>query len=226
MPKIIGQSLEEHREQTRVRIFKALGVLMEEKPFESITFAQIASAAGVGRTALYNHFADKETLVLEYAMHETSGYVEQLRECMSQATDPVSSLQLYVRTQLDLRRSFHFAPGPELRSVLSPEAVMKMREHVILIEQLLRDILEKGKAQGVFVPDLDIDATMPLISACLIGRHVPEEDGPARERAIHSTVSFILRAVGGEVPAAPDLPVDPDQKLGLGRSGVCPVAHV
>ncbi|WP_058234548.1 TetR/AcrR family transcriptional regulator [Devriesea agamarum] len=200
MPKIIGRSLEDHRQQTRTRIFNALGDLMESNSFESITFAQIAAKAGVGRTALYNHFSDKESLVLAYAMHETSGYVDQLRAGMAHALDPVDAMRLYIRTQLDLRRSFHFAPGPELRSVLSTAALLKMREHVKIIEDVLREVLDSGVSGGYFTSDLDIEATMPLISACLIGRHIPEEEGPARERAIEAATTFVLRALSARLP--------------------------
>ena len=42
MPKIIGESLASHRELTRTRLFDALGSLMAEQPFESITMSQIA----------------------------------------------------------------------------------------------------------------------------------------------------------------------------------------
>ena len=62
MPKIIGGSLEEHRERTREKIFQALDELLKEQTFEQITFSSIAGAAGVGRTAMYNHFPDRETL--------------------------------------------------------------------------------------------------------------------------------------------------------------------
>ena len=62
MPKIIGGSLEEHRERTREKIFAALAELLETQEFETITFSRIAAAAGVGRTAMYNHFPDRETL--------------------------------------------------------------------------------------------------------------------------------------------------------------------
>ena len=52
MPKIIGESLASHRELTRARLFEALGSLMGEQSFESITMSQIAERAGVGRTAV------------------------------------------------------------------------------------------------------------------------------------------------------------------------------
>ena len=88
MPKIIGGSLEEHRERTREKIFTALAELLETQEFESVTFSRIAAAAGVGRTAMYNHFTDRETLLVEYAIHETTDYIAQLRAGVSQSATP------------------------------------------------------------------------------------------------------------------------------------------
>ena len=72
MPKIIGGSLEEHRERTREKIFAALAELLETQSFESVTFSKIAAAAEVGRTAMYNHFPDRETLLVEYEIGRAS----------------------------------------------------------------------------------------------------------------------------------------------------------
>ena len=63
MPKIIGGSLAEHRQQTRLRLFAALSALMADRGFDAITLAEIAQRAGIGRTAVYNHFPDKESLL-------------------------------------------------------------------------------------------------------------------------------------------------------------------
>ena len=52
MPKIIGDSLADHRELTRNRLFDALASLLAEQPFDSISMSQIASRAKVGRTAV------------------------------------------------------------------------------------------------------------------------------------------------------------------------------
>ncbi|HLR55191.1 MAG TPA: helix-turn-helix domain-containing protein, partial [Actinomycetales bacterium] len=58
MPRIEAESLSEHRAQVRARLFDALSRLMHDRGFEAITMADIAAEAGVGRTAVYNHFAD------------------------------------------------------------------------------------------------------------------------------------------------------------------------
>ncbi|WP_262424468.1 TetR/AcrR family transcriptional regulator [Brachybacterium sp. Z12] len=119
MPKIIGGSLEEHRERTREKIFAALAELLETQPFESVTFSRIASAAGVGRTAMYNHFPDRETLLVEYAIHETTDYISQLRAGVSDSATPRDAVIAYIHTQLDLNVSFH-VPQTSGGATLSP----------------------------------------------------------------------------------------------------------
>jgi AcrR family transcriptional regulator len=198
MPKIIGGSLHEHREQTRQKLFAALSTLMAEQGFDAITLADIAHAAGVGRTAVYNHFPDKESLLLGFITHETEQYTATLQRALDDIDDPVEQLRAYVRAQAQLKRVYHVAPGPELRTVLSRGTQARVREHVVVVEQLLRQILVAGVASGAF-PEQDLDVTVPLVNACLSGRGVAE-DGPARERAIAQTEDFVLRAVGAATP--------------------------
>lgn len=204
MPKIIGGSLEEHRRQTREKIFAAVGELMDEQSFEHISFAEIAARADVGRTALYNHFADKEDLVLAYTMDETTKYVDALRAGLEGATDPTDAIRLYIRRHLELRQTFHVTAGPELRSLLSPAALGQLKDHVMMVTGVLREILETGVSSGDFEPALDIDATIPLVNACLVGRHIPDVPGAAHERAATSITRFVMRGIGTRsVPDGP-----------------------
>ncbi len=201
MPKIIGGSLHEHREQTRLRLFGALARLMGERGFDALTLAEIAAAAGVGRTAVYNHFTDKESLLVGFITHETEHFVGQLHRAIDGLDDPTDQLRAYVRQQVQLKREYHLAPGPELRSVLSRETQARVREHVVTVERLLRRILADGIAAGT-LPEQDLDTTVPLVNACLSGRGVPHEDGPERQRAIAETEAFVLRAVGAAAGSA------------------------
>ena len=201
MPKIIGGSLHAHREQTRQNLFAALSALMADRGFDAITLADIAAAAGVGRTAVYNHFPDKESLLLGFITHETDQYIAAIEESLDGIEQPTEQLRTYIRLQIELRRVYYLAPGPDLRSVISRATQQRMREHVVAVERILRRVLTAGIESGEFPPQ-DIDTTVPLVNACLSGRGVPE-DGPARERAISTTETFVLRAVGAAalVPA-------------------------
>lgn len=198
MPKIIGGSLHEHRAQTRQKLFAALSSLMADRGFDAITLADIASAAGIGRTAVYNHFPDKESLLVGFITHETEQYVATLERSLQDVEDPVEQLRTYVRAQAQLKRVYHLAPGPDLRSVLSRATQQRVREHVHLVEQILRRILMDGMESGAFPPQ-DVDTTVPLVNACLSSRGVPD-DGPERDQAVEATVTFVLRAVGARLP--------------------------
>lgn len=198
MPKILGSSLPEHRQQTRRRLFAALSTLMAERGFDAISLADIAAQAGIGRTAVYNHFPDKESLLLGFISDETGQYLATLEAALAGVRDPVEQLRTYVRHQTRLTREFHLAPGPDLRSVLSRGTQQRLREHVAGVEAILRRILDAGIDAGV-LPEQDLDTTVPLVHACLSGRGVP--DGAGREQAVAATETFVLRAVGAPVPA-------------------------
>lgn len=200
MPKIIGASLAEHRAQVRHRLFSALSTLMETEGFDAITFADIAAAAGVGRTAVYNHFPDKEALLLGFIEHETTSYVATLERAIAAVQDPEDQLRVYVDQQIQLKRVYHLAPGPDLRTVVSRATMARLRDHIDQVELLLRRILTLGIASGRF-PDQDLDTVVPLVNSCLAGRSVPDS-GPSRERAIEATVAFVLRAVGADIDGA------------------------
>ena len=199
MPKILGGSLHEHRLQTRQKLFEALSSLMAERGFDAIRLADIAAAAGVGRTAVYNHFADKESLLLGFIAHEAQLYVDALEDALDAVTDPVAQLRTYVRQQTQPTFVFHLAPGADLRSVLSRGTRLRLREHVVGVEAILRRILTAGIEAGAF-PDQDLDTTVSLVHACLSGRGA-SSDGVARERALVATEAFVLRAVGARVPS-------------------------
>lgn len=179
MPKIIGESLEEHRQRTRLKVFEALTALLETQAFEQLTYSQIAKTAGVGRTAMYNHFPDKETLLVEFAIHETADYLDQLHTGIEGAESPEHAMRLYIHTQLDLAVSFHI-PANAGGAQLSPETVARMREHVLMIEKVLRDILIEGIESGAFRSDIPVDSTIRLINQLVVGqspqRRIPKED--------------------------------------------------
>ncbi len=193
MPKIIGGSLSEHRERTRIALFEALGKLITERGFDPISLADIAARAGVGRTAVYNHFPDKEAMLLAYMAYETEDYVAKLEAALTGLDDPVEQMRTYVVRQSQLKRSYRVAPGPDLRSVVSPETRTQLRAHAEMVEQVLRRILRDGMAVGSFT-EQPLDTTVSLVNACLSSSATADQD----PNAIAATVDFVLRALGAQ----------------------------
>lgn len=185
MPKIIGGSLEEHREQTRRRVFDALVSLLAERSFEALTMADLAAEAGMGRTAIYNHFADKDSIVVAFASAETDRYLDRLGKALAGADGPADAMRIYISEHLSSSDEFHFGFGPELYAMLSRESLAEIREHVTAVESVLRTIIDDGVAAGVFAAD-DVTATMALVHSSLSTRRVT----PA------AVETYVLRALG------------------------------
>jgi len=52
--------------KTRHKLYHALGTLLQQKSFESVTVSELVDTAGVTRKTFYNHYQDKIDLVQEY----------------------------------------------------------------------------------------------------------------------------------------------------------------
>ena len=205
MPKIMGNSLAEHRERTRNALFEALSALMNHRSFDKITLSDVAAHAGVGRTAVYNHFANKEDLLLAFMEHETARYAEELSRALAGMEDPIDRLRVYVRQQALIKRHYH-STGPLANSV-SRGTASRLRSHAGLMTQMLAQILTDAMNCGA-IPRQDPSQMIPLVHACVMGGRPTPSEPRARAQYLAALDTFVLRAVGApdphhEVPAIP-----------------------
>lgn len=199
MPKIMGGSLAEHRERTRTALFDALSRLMAARSFDKITLSDVAAHAGVGRTAVYNHFADKEDLLLAFMEHETARYAEELSAALAGVEDPIDRLRVYVRQQALIKRHFHFPSSGPLANSVSRGTAGRLRAHAGLMAQMLAQILTDAVATGA-IPPQDPAQVIPLVHACVMGGRPTPTEPAARAAYLDALDTFVLRAVGAPVP--------------------------
>lgn len=193
MPKIVGVSIDEHRELTRQALFIALSNLLKEQSFDTITMAQIARRANVGRTAVYNHFADKETMLLELMSATTQQFTKILNEALEVVENPLQKLRIYIRSQLELKQHYHLGDGMNLRSISVGRDTSKLKEHGRILDHILTHLLQLANHAGEIQPPSP--QTNSLIQACISGQHVPSQP-MAKAQVIGETEAFILRALG------------------------------
>jgi AcrR family transcriptional regulator len=198
MPKILGESLEAHRREVRARVFEVLRAQLYERGFDAITLAGVASAAGVGRTALYNHFPDKESLLVAFVEDEAARYVTRLTEAVEAHADPVDQLATFVRLQLRVLAEYHMPPGTALASALAPAAYRRISAHADPITDRLRAILAGGVDLGRW-PAEDPDVLIPMITAALGNRTLVDGPSEQLEDVVEVAVRFVLRAVGASI---------------------------
>jgi len=196
MPRISAPSNAAQRAETQRRILNAFGELLFSHGLPGLTMTDVARHAGIGRTAVYNYYADIEELLIAYALLETERFMTGLRESLSRLDNPVDRLALYVRAQVEDLSRRHLPPGPAMGAVLSPASFAKLADHVDGLSDMLQDILRDGMDQGYF-PVAD-----PLQQAQLI--HGTLSSSAARggnasedlEERVSRTVRFIQLGAG------------------------------
>jgi AcrR family transcriptional regulator len=196
MPRISAASNAAQRAETQRRVLTAFGELLFTHGLPGLTMTDVARHAGVGRTAVYNYYADIEELLISYALDETERFLSELRESLNRLDNPVERLALYVRAQVEDLSRRHLPPGPAMAAVLSPSSFAKLADHVGELSILLRDILSDGMEQG-YLPAADIGQQAQLIHGTLSSSAARGSDEPAElEARIARTVRFIQLGAG------------------------------
>ncbi len=196
MPRISAANNAAQRAETQRRVLTAFGELLFTHGLPGLTMTDVARHAGVGRTAVYNYYADIEELLISYALDETERFLTELRESLNSLDNPVDRLALYVRTQVEDLSRRHLPPGPAMAAVLSPSSFAKLADHVGELSVLLQGILRDSMAQG-YLPEADIGQQAQLIHGTLSSSAARGSNEPAElEARIARTVRFIQLGAG------------------------------
>ncbi|MDQ4118981.1 MAG: TetR/AcrR family transcriptional regulator [Actinomycetota bacterium] len=198
MPKVIGGSLVAHRDEVRSRVFAALREQLYERGFESITLTGVASGAGIGRSSIYNHFPDRQALLVAFVEQEAERYVAELDAALAHAPTPVERLAVFARMQLRRLAEFHLPPGQALAGALDPAAYRRVAAHADPISGRLERIVADGVAAGEMAADGaggDVTVLVAMVSAALSARRVVEVPPDEVDASVESAVRIVRRMV-------------------------------
>ncbi|HET9204453.1 MAG TPA: TetR/AcrR family transcriptional regulator [Acidimicrobiia bacterium] len=78
MPRIRAASIDEHKALTRNSLLASAKGLIAEAGTAEIPLGEIALAAGVGRTTLYDYFVDRDDLIATLVEAELPGVIDRL----------------------------------------------------------------------------------------------------------------------------------------------------
>lgn len=186
--------------ETGRRLLEAATAAFAAKGFHGTTTRDIATGAGVTPGAVYVHHRSKEELLFQISRHGHEATLDLLRSTLEQAPDdPVAQLRALM---------FEFARWEAVHNTtarivnyelqaLSPEhlaEVMALRQDLRL---LVRDLVERGQAAGVFtVSDAGL-AVVTLISLCIdIARWFSDDGEWTAEQVAAGVSEAALRLVG------------------------------
>ena len=203
MPRISAATNAAQRENTKRAILESFGQLLYSQGLPGLTMTDVAKNAGIGRTAVYNYFADMGELLVAYALDETERFLHELDEGITGVTNPIDQLAVYIRLQIEDLARRHLPPGPAMRSMLSPESYARLGKHVSELQMVLANILSDAITEK-YIPENDIRELAMLVHGSLSSSAGRAEDAPdvqTRERQIQSTIRFIQMGLGARFDA-------------------------
>ncbi|HEY3705024.1 MAG TPA: TetR/AcrR family transcriptional regulator [Terracidiphilus sp.] len=174
------------------RILEAALRLFSERGFESTSMDSIARDAGVTKPTLYNHWTDKEALMMEVMLYvngirgereefDSGSLVDDLAWVLTRRPpDEFEELRMRMMPGLVAYSATHPAFGAAWRNnILTPA------------RQALTKALERGMKRGEISRGFDMDVALCLLLGPMLYRHI-----------FHGKADLEIEIVGREVAQA------------------------
>lgn len=143
--------------EARARILHKAHELFHRYGIRSVSMDEIAAQMGMSKKTLYQHFADKDTLVAEVF---AALLLEKKQECMAlqqQSDNAVHEEFVGFDNMSEMLASMHPSLLYDLEKY-HPEVFAKFRSFMgDFVYKLVRTNLERGINEGLYRPDIDVD---------------------------------------------------------------------
>jgi AcrR family transcriptional regulator len=152
VPRLWDQTIEAHRRAVRDAILDATAGLVAEHGLRSVTMAQIAEQAGIGRATLYKYFSDVEAILEAWHERQIAGHLEYLAEVRDGAGGPGERLEAVLEAFALISHESEGHFDPELAAVLHRDGRLPRAEHQV--RAMIRDLLTEGAEAGQIRDDV------------------------------------------------------------------------
>jgi TetR/AcrR family transcriptional regulator, cholesterol catabolism regulator len=165
MPKGIPLTDEEQLRKRHEIFFAAAGLFLD-RGFNETSMREIAAAAGMGKSSLYDYFKTKDEILCWYFEDNIEGFNAVARDIAQQNMDPVEKLRRILHMQLERlleNRDFYIRLSIEVQR-LGADSQIQIQKKRHAYQDLIREIIEDGVRQGVFRPVNSLLASRLLIT--------------------------------------------------------------
>lgn len=191
------RALSDKRSRTVHGILGAAMGIVTEEGVAGLSMSALAQRAGVSRQTLYNYFPDIEAVLAALVELGDEGGAE-LAERMSSEDDARAALRVFVEAVVASAAAGH--PSPVALAAALPASLRDaLSAHERQAEQLIIDLLRRGRDDGTFRADLDpvLDGRL-VYRAALSSAELAAEPDVDVERLAEHLGSGLLRMVAAE----------------------------
>lgn len=198
MPRIRAGSIDEHKALTRRALLESAYQLIDEAGTAEVALGEIALAAGVGRTTLYDYFSDRDDLIaalveeeLPVVLGELIGAVDETASIRDQLADLAVRTVEFVATDRVYGVILHREVGR-----MGLEAQERIRASHSDLSSKMAGLYSRGVARGVFDP-LPMALAGRLIQDTIMSAARVLIDGSANPEAVTEGMKrFLLQGLG------------------------------
>jgi TetR/AcrR family transcriptional regulator, cholesterol catabolism regulator len=182
MPKGIPLT-EEEIDRRRHEIFNSSVALILKQGFAGTSMQEIADAAGVGKSTLYDYFPTKDHVLLFVFEEELDKFQERAEGLAAQAMPVEEKLIKVLEAHLEYllnNKNFFMEISMQIMQLgqAGQQRIMKKR---YAYQDLLRGVLEQGVREGVFRPVNTHLATRAMIETMEVLVYTTRPTGTPRE---------------------------------------------
>ncbi len=163
MPKGIPLT-EQDLDRRRHQVFNASVHLFLEKGFQETTMQEIAAAAGMGKSSLYDYFKTKDEILFSVVEDEIYDLTEQAKGIVTQDLPAAEKLKQVMRAHLEHlleQKDFYTNLLFEVQRLsIEDQRRLQVKRHVY--QDLLCSLVEQAIQEGAFRP------VTPLLAARII----------------------------------------------------------
>jgi AcrR family transcriptional regulator len=195
MPKGIPLT-QEDQSRKRVEIFNAAVHLFLDKGFNETSMREIAAAAGVGKSTLYDYFPTKDEILVSMVEERLKELTLEVKAIADELESPVLRLRRIILSYLDYLAAnenffLHLSIEVQRLGQTSQERIMNSRHEY---QDSIRDVIEAGIQEGCF-RKVDSLLASRLILSAFSAAVIANRKASSREQMIEDAFTLLFNGL-------------------------------
>ncbi|HEX2998283.1 MAG TPA: TetR/AcrR family transcriptional regulator [Anaerolineales bacterium] len=195
MPKGIPLT-EEEQARRRKEVFHASVHLFQSKGFNETSMREIAEAAGIGKSTLYDYFRTKDEILLSFVEDEIQRLTDQAKEIMKQevgAQEKLHQMMFAYMDYLAANEDFYMKLSTEVQR-LAQNSIERIQSKRHDLQDLLCKIIDEGIREGSFRRVNSLLATRVILSAVTPAVYATRPSG-SRKQMMEEAFNLMLKGI-------------------------------
>lgn len=195
MPKGIPLT-EEEQARRRKEIFHASVHLFLSKGFNETSMREIAEAAGIGKSTLYDYFPSKDDILLSFVEDELQTLTEQMREIANQkigAQEKLRRMMFAYMEYLATNEDFYMKLSTEVQR-LAQNSLERIQRKRHALQDMVRGTVEEGIREGCFRSVDSLLATRVIFTALTPAVYTTRPSG-SRQQMMEEAFTLMLKGI-------------------------------